>query len=547
MCTLVMNREHVARLGMAARHHVCRNYSWEKRGPTLAELYSRSPKAGEIQRYPMTTFSLPHRRQLSQILSAAALAVVVLLTGSWVAKAPMKAWLVLASASGLLFFRVDPVYWMAGAVVMAVASRIIAASTGAHFLNFVHYPLVIGGLAVSLIKGRPSALAKAVGAGLMVFLLINFLSWGLNTGELARPIANWLVLAEPFVLVYVMLAAPPTERVSEKLWKLILTLALVQIPLGVWQWRTKGGSPDFVQGTFVHSGTGAHVAGSVALLGVMIAICKGSISRDFRTKTFLFAIAIPLFGLSVLADAKQAIVCFLPGMFIAILCSRRFNPLALLAPLLFTGLISYVAFNYYAPLQQVEDRGLMSAGAGEKLKGLSEIASMLSDHPYSWLFGLGPGNTLSRVALLTPDIDLSDTSLVGLLGLKTSPITLKLVRDTRSSYLSTSSAFSSIGSWFGLLGDLGCVGVLVYLWMVWLLWSGLSRQRNWQSASAKGGIVMMGLLGGVYVWLEEPGFTLVVAMMTGLALAASAYNKAAAPRESPGPAFARQFPMTISR
>lgn len=41
MCTLVMNREHVARLGMAARHHVCRNYSWEKRGPTLAGLYSQ--------------------------------------------------------------------------------------------------------------------------------------------------------------------------------------------------------------------------------------------------------------------------------------------------------------------------------------------------------------------------------------------------------------------------------------------------------------------------------------------------------------------------
>jgi hypothetical protein len=305
------------------------------------------------------------------------------------------------------------------------------------------------------------------------------------------------------------------------LWNLILGIALLQVPLGVWQWLHKGRNPDFVQGTFVASGTGAHVAGGVALLGALVAICKGSTLGDFRGKAFLFSIAVPLFGLSVLADAKQAIFCFLPGVFLAILCSTRVSPLKLILPALFTALVFYAAFTFYTPLRQIEDRGLISAGVDQKLNGLSAITSKLSNHPYGWLFGLGPGNTVSRVALLTPDIDLSDKSVVALLGLKTSPITLELVRTTRSSYLSTSSAFSSIGSWFGLLGDLGCLGVLAYLWMVQSLWAGLSRGRSWHSASAKGGIIMAGLLGGVYVWLEEPGFTLILALISGLAIASN--------------------------
>lgn len=40
MYTLATNRDYTARLGMAAQHHVNRNFNWEKRGPVLARLYS---------------------------------------------------------------------------------------------------------------------------------------------------------------------------------------------------------------------------------------------------------------------------------------------------------------------------------------------------------------------------------------------------------------------------------------------------------------------------------------------------------------------------
>ena len=463
--------------------------------------------------------SLQHRRLSNQFLPAAGLALLILLTGSWVAKAPVKAWLVLLAAAGLVLFRVAAVYWIVAAVLMATLSRLLGAISGPHFLDFMHYPLVIGALVVALAKGATPSVAKPLGIGLGAFLLTNVLSWILNDGEFIRPLLDWLVYAEPFIVVYVLLAAPPTERMSRTLWKLILGLALLQVPLGVWEWVRASGEADFVQGSFIGSGTGAHVAGAVALLGAMIAICRASVAVDSRNKARLFTLAVPLFTLSVIADAKQVIFCFLPGVLWAILCAARVSPFKLLLPALFTSFVFYAAFNLYTPLKMIEDQGLISAGYDEKLAGLSAIASKLSSPPVKWLFGLGPGNTVSRVALLTPDVDLSAKSSVALLGLKTSPVTRELVAAMRSSDLYTSSAFSGVASWFGLLGDLGVIGVLVYLWIVRLLWGGLSQQRDWQSASSKGAIIMTGLLGGVYVWLEEPGFTLLVAMMTGLTLA----------------------------
>src|SRR3954451_22448471 len=114
----------------------------------------------------MTTLSLQHRRQLSDTLPAVGLAALLLMTGNWIAKAPMKAWFVVVAAMGLPLLRVDTVYWMAGAVLMATMSRLLASMSGAHFLNFVHYPLVLGGLVVALAKGPYSSLARPLGLGL---------------------------------------------------------------------------------------------------------------------------------------------------------------------------------------------------------------------------------------------------------------------------------------------------------------------------------------------------------------------------------------------
>lgn len=68
------------------------------------------------------------------------------------------------------------------------------------------------------------------------------------------------------------------------------------------------------------------------------------------------------------------------------------------------------------------------------------------------------------------------------------------------------------------MGDLGLVGLGFYVWMGWQLWQHLKKRRGWETAAARAALVMAGILGMLYSWLEEPGFALTVALIVGLAL-----------------------------
>ena len=83
-----------------------------------------------------------------------------------------------------------------------------------------------------------------------------------------------------------------------------------------------------------------------------------------------------------------------------------------------------------------------------------------------------------------------------------------------------SSVWSGISSWLGLFGDLGLIGLGIYLWMSWQLWRNLKGPHKWEASVAKGVLIMVGILGVMYSWLEEPGFTLIAALIVGLGLIA---------------------------
>jgi hypothetical protein len=122
--------------------------------------------------------------------------------------------------------------------------------------------------------------------------------------------------------------------------------------------------------------------------------------------------------------------------------------------------------------------------------------------------------------MLTPDANLDATSALTELGLKTAPLTKRIVASASGNYLSQhSSAWYPICSWFGIVGDLGFIGLGIYIWMLWESWK-TAGTHSWMSSASKGSIAAMILLGGIYSWLEEPNLTLVVAMLISLAAAA---------------------------
>jgi hypothetical protein len=115
-------------------------------------------------------------------------------------------------------------------------------------------------------------------------------------------------------------------------------------------------------------------------------------------------------------------------------------------------------------------------------------------------------------------------SPVAALGLKIAPLTADLLQKTQRNFiLQSSSAWSSTSSWLGLLGDLGPLAIMLYLWVAWKLWAATVRNRD--GAIARTALLMSGLLGGVYSWLEEPGYTLTVAIIIGLTLQGAGHKQ----------------------
>ena len=445
-----------------------------------------------------------------------------LVTGVAVAKAPIVAWVFLGALTGLLMFQLPIYAWLSSAVLAATLSRwFVATGFIPPILNFFHFPLALGAAFVAT-TGDPSpiSMARSIAIGLAAFFFLSFVSWAFNGGEFLRPPLNWLVFLEPFLIVYALVRMPPPLSKQKLLWKLALAIPLIQFPLALWQVLTLGWA-DNVQGSFVGMGAGHHVAGGVALVGTLICVAKGLSADALRGKLAWLLGGVLLFTVPVLSDAKQNIAAFIPASILLMFMFRiRWKGLVLALPIL--ALAVLVAFSYYKPLQVITQFSTISRGMSAKEQGFSIIASRLSDNPGGWLFGLGPGNSISRVALMGMDRYVKRDSPVALLGLGAAPTTREIWAMGSLSWLFTgSSVWSGISSWLGLLGDLGLVGLGLYLWMSWRICQNLMKSRRWEVAAAKAVLVMAGILGIMYSWLEEPGFTLLTALVVGLGLIAS--------------------------
>lgn len=447
--------------------------------------------------------------------------LVALICGASIAVAPTIAFFLLA-VCGLGLLIGAPLYlWVGAALLAATTSRVFVSFLGIPaYLNFLHFPLVLAAAGFAALKSKStSGVARSLRDGLVALFVLSLVSWAINGGEFARPLLNWLVLCEPYLLIFAILKLPQDPRVIGRLWGVVLFAICAQLPLGLWQVVTVGWA-DHVQGTFVGMGAGAHVAGALALVGTLILLVKGVLEVRLGKRYLWLLGAALLFLLPILADAKQVIAAAVPAVVVGIATCSRVNRIRAGMGVLLLALLVFLGFSFYGPLHRMGlDQDLLARGLTAKFEGIKIVSEEASGHWGSLLFGLGPGNTVSRVALLTAGGLVNSDSLVQRLGLGLHPVTKKLLIQNRTEWISTqSSLFSVISSWLGLLGDLGLLGVGVYVWMAFRLWGATRGRLDWQASSARGILLMAGLLGGLYSWLEEPGFTLVVGAVVGLAL-----------------------------
>ncbi len=439
--------------------------------------------------------------------------------GVAIVKAPPVAWALVGALMGLLLFQFPAYVWVSAAVLAATTSRCFVASGFVPQLsNFFHFPLTVGAAVVVARSAAPQRpVAQSLAIGCAVLLCLSFVSWLFNTGEVLRPFLNWLVFLEPFLIIYALVRVPLPSARERSLWKLALAIPFAQFPLALWQALSRG-IGDHVQGTFLGMGAGHHVAGAVALTGTLVCVARGLSSAAFRQKLAWLVAGVVLLIVPILADAKQNIAASLPAVLMLTSMFVRFRRTGLVIALPIFALALLGASLYYPPLRQITDWSQMRDIVENKERALAIITDRLSATTGGWLFGVGPGNSVSRVALMGMESYLNSASPVALLGLGTAPLTREVWGMRTSGSLIFSSVSSGISSWGGLLGDLGLVGLGFYVWMGWQLWQHLKKRRGWETAAARAALVMAGILGMLYSWLEEPGFALTVALIVGLAL-----------------------------
>ncbi|MBV9771594.1 MAG: hypothetical protein JOZ32_18630 [Bryobacterales bacterium] len=444
-----------------------------------------------------------------------------LLVGIAIVRMPNAAWALLGLAVGIALLELPPAIWVIAAVAAAGLLRMAVWFGLPSFLDFLHFPLVLGAVVAVTLKTRHlDGLARKLRLGAFVLLVISIISCLINGGEPLRPVLVWLVFLEPFLLLFALIASKPGPMLAGVLWRTVLLIAALQLPLGVFQYLfIAHGNPDFVEGTFFGQSGGAHVSGAAALIGVLLCIARAAYLPSARRFKYFIAAGL-MFILPVISDAKQTIVCFLPGLLLLILLSGRMRLSRIVVPTAVTTLILSLAYIYYPPLQMVADPDLIWGGLNTKMVGVRHVFQHLDDAPAGWVLGLGPGNSISRVAWLSSGGLAMESSPVSKLGLKLAPTTKELLLDDQQNFLANSSVFTMISSWLGLLGDLGILGLMTYVLVCIAVWKAVSYPNCWENAAAKAGMTMAGLLGIFYSWLEEPGFTLLLAAVIGLAILA---------------------------
>jgi hypothetical protein len=437
-------------------------------------------------------------------------AVVSVACGIAVTLAPVAALALLGIALVPLMVRAGAWSWALAALGSTVCARLLSETGLLHpAVVFMDFPLCVAAVATVLIRRRSSRSGGVLGLLLLLVGLVAALS-GIHAGQPAlRTLLDLWLFVQPWLLAWALTMDPPGAGQRRLLVGAFLGGALLQVPVVVWQARIHGIS-DSVQGTYIGNGAGSHVVGAYAILAALAAF-----GLAMRGRSWLWIVAgSTLLVVPVLSDAKQALFA-LPPAFLVLLLDRgrrtMLRSVSVVAALAIGGLYLSTINSTHIAVDLIErstdsDRGTAAAW--------TLIWDRMQPSPPAMLIGLGPGQSVSRVALLSSEGIVEPDSPVVQLGFHTAPLTAQIVAGLGEE---PSSFNSGVSSALGLWGDFGLLGLLSYsLLFVWA-WRHLGRRGNDLAPAARAALLLSFMLGFVYSWWEQPPFTVPAAILVGVA------------------------------
>lgn len=389
--------------------------------------------------------------------------------------------------------------WAAAAITVAVAGRLTTLAGAPEMIALGAIPLawIALGLAILRSENRPSGRwIFGLLAALVVVIATSTLA---DRSEPARAALSLGLLVSPLALVAALVLDPPSERWRSRLLRVLILLAVAQIPMALLQ-VTRFGIGDLVEGTFIGSEVGAHMAASVTLLGAVWLVLSGlTMSRALIVGLL---VTVPM-----MAAANQVIFALpIALILVAAIGNRRLAIAGVLGVGLLGTLLLAPGWN-----SDYARSSLNRATFALKLSSLEAIGKEIEASPSVALIGRGPGRTVSHASYLSTEpgspletIGIGPSEIPDSFGLRDIDEAVSVIRPE--------------SSLLGVFGDFGAVGLLLYLGLVFLIANRCRQRGTPEGLVAAVGLFMLLILGYISDWLEQPGITLFVAALAGLAL-----------------------------
>lgn len=391
--------------------------------------------------------------------------------------------------------------WVAATMLIAVLGRAFTPFGVPEQLALAALPFAWMTLALGVYRYRGSLMAEKLLVGLLALIIVALVSSLVHGDTPLRALFYLALLVTPFALLGAVVFDPPDELWRRRLERLLIGLILIQIPFAFWQ-TSQFGIGDLVQGTFSGSNVGAHTTAGVTLLGAVWLALRAPHTWLSTTAAALLLV-VPL-----LAAANQVIFALpLAVLVVAAFGNRKLAIATVLGIGLAAALLLLPGWNSNYARSSFDRAAFALKGSAAQ-----QIAEKATASPVTTIVGQGPAQSVSHAAWLTSEAD----SPVKAIGIAPSDVPGSFDLRPIDASLSVKRPESSV---LGIFGDIGLLGALAYILLFGTVFNQCRKRATATGQTAAIGLAMAFILGYISDWLEQPGFTLVVALLAGLALA----------------------------
>ncbi|MGB5711125.1 MAG: hypothetical protein WBM44_09480 [Waterburya sp.] len=405
--------------------------------------------------------------------------------------------------------------------------RILEAAGAPSAINFLHFAVVPLTVAFVIIKTRtkdPTQIvtSRLLLSGMLILFGVMTASALLNKAGVINLVLDFLLLAEPFMLLLAIICIPISPNKLKFFRRWLVGCCLINLVLAYIQWpllhqgllpRGSLGVEDAVQGVFYLTTAGNYISASISVCFSLYYFTNAKLTHLWWRISLLLVAAWQL----IISDSKQTLLAFAVAWLFLLLTQLQ-QPKKSLSYLIgiivammgflwcVENLPSFSAFAHW--LNRLELYGPNGEATLAKTAGLRIIPTYY-EYPLHWLFGLGPGHTIGRLGGWMLE---QYSSLLSPLGATVHPASQATWDVVYASWVAKESTmFSPFFGWAAIWGDLGFFGLGAYLYLGYLVWHHVC-----QDDLARFWLLSIFVVGLIFTQMEEPGYMLSMAMFIGL-------------------------------